>query len=67
MGNLVDKEKRQPTLCTLQKGSEETGIPYASLRRLVIDGHLPRVRLGDSRRTWIKRSDLQRLIDQSTE
>jgi len=69
MANQGEKAaaKRLPTLCTLQQGAAETGVPYTSLRKLVLDGHLPRVQLGDSRRTWIKRADLQRLIEQSTE
>ncbi len=58
---------RQPMLLTLQQAAAETGVPYTSVRKLVIDGHLPRVQLGDSRRTWVKRSDLERLIVISTE
>jgi len=64
-------EKKQagkpPVLLTLQQASAETGVPYSSVRRLVLDGHLARVQLGDSKRTWIKRTDLERLIASSTE
>jgi hypothetical protein len=50
------------TLVSLQTASEETGAPYTSLRDLVIRGHLRRVHLGDSRRIWIRRADLEKLI-----
>ena len=58
---------RKPVLLTLQQAAAETGVPYTSVRKLVLEGHLPRVQLGDSRRTWIKRTDLERLIAASTE
>jgi excisionase family DNA binding protein len=58
---------RQPMLLTLQQAAAETGVPYTSVRKLVLDGYLPRVQLGDSKRTWIKRTDLERLIANSTE
>jgi excisionase family DNA binding protein len=57
----------QSMLLTLQQAAAETGVPYTSVRKLVLDGHLPRVQLGDSRRTWVKRSDLERFIAASTE
>ena len=53
-------------LLTLQQASEEFGPPYTSLRDLVIRGLLPSVRLGDTRRIWIRREDLERLIERST-
>ena len=49
-------------LVTLQDASRELGAPYTSLRDLVIQGHLPRVQLGDSRRIWVRRDDLDQLI-----
>jgi hypothetical protein len=55
------------TLQTLQQGAAEHGVPYTTLRDLVLQGHLPRVQLGDSRRIWVKRADLDRLIATSTE
>jgi excisionase family DNA binding protein len=58
---------RKPLLLTLQQAAAETGVPYTSVRKLVLDGHLARVQLGDSKRTWIKRTDLERLIAVSTE
>jgi hypothetical protein len=59
--------KERTTLVTLQDAAAEYGPPYTSLRDLVIQGHLTRVRLGDSRRIWVKRADLERLIANSTE
>ena len=67
MGSKDSAAPRQPMLLTLQQAAAETGVPYTSVRKLVIDGHLPRVQLGDSRRTWVKRSDLEQLIAISTE
>lgn len=66
---MADKKPApsRPVLVTLQQAAAETGVPYTSIRKLVIDGHLARVQLGDSRRTWIKRVDLERLIATSTE
>lgn len=67
---MGDKERqggRQPVLLTLQQASAETGVPYNSMRKLVLTGHLPKVQLGDSKRTWVKRADLERLITNSTE
>lgn len=57
----------QPKLVTLQQASEEYGPPYTSLRDLVLRGMLPRVRLGDSRRIWVKRADVENLIEQGVE
>ena len=51
-----------PALLTLQQAASETGVPYASLRKLVQGGYLDRVQLGDSKRTWIRRVDVERLI-----
>ena len=55
---------KRTKLVNLQDASAEYGPPYTSLRDLVIQGHLPRVQLGDSRRIWVKRADLERLIEQ---
>ena len=66
MSNKLQTTKRRterPTeLRTLQQLSEEYGPPYTSIRDLVISGHLPAVRLGDSRRIWVRREDWERLI-----
>lgn len=59
--------RKPPVLMTLQQAALETGVPYTSVRKLVLDGHLPRVQLGDSKRTWVKRADVERLIANSTE
>jgi hypothetical protein len=58
---------RRSKLVTLQEASEEYGPPYTSLRDLVIEGVLPRVQLGSSSRIWVRRADLERLIEASTE
>jgi hypothetical protein len=52
----------RPALVTLQQAAKEYGPPYTSLRDLVVEGHLKRVQLGDSRRIWVRRADLERLI-----
>jgi hypothetical protein len=62
-----ERVKKEPALWTLQQASEDTGVPYSSLRKLVMDGHLARVQLGDSRRWWVKPADVRRLIANSTE
>jgi excisionase family DNA binding protein len=67
MGEKNRAAGRQPVLLTLQQAAAETGVPYTSVRKLVLDGHLARVQLGDSKRTWVKRADLERLIAASTE
>jgi len=66
------KVKRQkatpvPFLMTLQQLHTEYGPPYTSLRDLVVSGTLPSVRLGSSKRIWVKRADFERLIETSTE
>ena len=61
-----EKQSGPSRLMTLQDASKEYGPPYTSLRDLVIRGHLPGVRLGDGRRIWVKRSDMEQLIERST-
>ena len=61
------KDKDQPTLTTLQRAATRHGVPYTSLRDLVLQGHLPSVKLGNSRRIWVKNADLDRLITPSTD
>jgi hypothetical protein len=48
---------------TLQMAEQESGVPYTTLRDMVIAGHLARVVLGDSKRIWIRRRDLERLMN----
>lgn len=67
MGDRKSEAGRKPILLTLQQAAAETGVPYTSVRKLVLEGHLPRVQLGDSKRTWVKRADLEHLIAASTE
>jgi hypothetical protein len=54
-------------LLTLQRASQESGIPTTTLRDLHFRGHLPIVRLPGCRRWWVRREDLQRLIEGSVE
>jgi len=53
-------------LMTLQDAEAEYGPPYTSWRDLVLQGYLQRVQLGDSRRIWVKRADVERIAN-STE
>lgn len=62
---MAKREQDGARLMTLQAASREYGPPYTSLRDLVLRGYLPAVRLGDSRRWWVRRDDLDRLIDRS--
>ena len=59
--------ERQAKLLTLQTASTIYGPPYTSLRDLVVNGYLASVRLPGSRRIWVRRDDLERLIQQSVE
>ena len=61
------REPQPSILVNLQDASVEYGPPYTSLRDLVVRGHLDRVRLPGSRRIWVRRADLERLIEQSVE
>ncbi len=58
---------RSNRLVTLMAASEELGVPYTSMRDLVIRGFLPRMRLGDSKRIWVSREAIERLMTQSEE
>ena len=67
------KTRRKPVvrpgqrLVTAQQASEITGIPYGTLRDLHFRGHLPVVKLPDCDRWWIRREDLDSLIERSVE
>jgi hypothetical protein len=50
-------------LLTIQQASAEYGPPVSALRELVNRGHLPSVRLGDAERIWLRRDDIEGLID----
>jgi hypothetical protein len=52
-------------LLTLAQASLEYGPPYTSLRDLVLRGELPAVRLGGTNRFWLRRDDIERLIQRS--
>ena len=53
-------------LVTLQDASKEYGPPYTTLRDLIVRGHLERVQLGNQKRIWIRRADLEQLIQDGT-
>ncbi len=65
------RRRRDPrpgqALLTMLQAEMETGVPYRSLRDLILRGHLPVVRLGGTRRVWLRRSDLANLIERSVE
>ena len=61
------KQTAPAKLLSLQTASAEFGPPYTSLRDWVIKGILPSVRIGDTRRIWVRREDLERLIERSIE
>ena len=62
MPTMENEKKTEGAFKTLQAAAERLGIPYASVRRLVLDGHLPGAQLGNSRRWWIKASELEKFI-----
>jgi hypothetical protein len=62
---MSDKRTGPARLLTLQQASREYGPPYTSLRDLVIRGHVPGIRLGEGRRIWVRRADLERLVERS--
>lgn len=58
---------RSTVLVSLQQLEAEYGVPYTSWRDLVIRGDLPVVKLGGTRRLWVKRADVVRLIEAGTD
>jgi excisionase family DNA binding protein len=64
---MGEKKTGEPVLETLQQSATRTGVPYTSMRKLVLEGHIPGVKLGDSRRTWVRRTDVDHLITVSME
>ena len=62
-GNRYSARRGRTTLISLQEASKEIGVPYTSVRDLVLEGYLKRVQLGASRRIWVRRADLDRLVD----
>src|SRR5262245_30132599 len=53
------------TLLTARQAEELTGLPYTTIRDLHLRGHLPIVKLPQSRRWWIERRVLEALIARS--
>jgi len=58
---------KAPVLVSLQSAAAGLGVPYTSLRDQVLKGNLPHVRLGDSRRYWVKQADVDQLVERSTD
>ncbi len=54
-------------LLSIQEAADYAGLSAWTVRDLVGDGRLASVRLPGVRRVYIKRDDLERLIEQSTE
>jgi hypothetical protein len=50
---------RRGSLMTLQQAEAETGVPYGSLRDMVLRGQLTRVAVGDSKRYWLRRTEVE--------
>jgi hypothetical protein len=53
---------RRGKLATLQQLSDWSGVPYTSVRRAALDGYLPFVRLGSSKRMWVPWDAAERLM-----
>lgn len=64
--NRATREPR-PTqrLLSAKQAAMITGLPYTSIRGLIAKGHLPSVQLPGAHRVWIKRTDLDALIEAS--
>ena len=56
----------QQALVNLQQVASVYGLPPSSVRDLVAIGALPAVRLPGSRRIWLRRVDLDLLVERST-
>jgi excisionase family DNA binding protein len=50
---------------TPRQAERETGLTYTLIRDLHRRGHLPVVKLPGTRRWWIRRTDLDALIERS--
>lgn len=59
--------KGSTRLLDLRKAAAEYGIPYAALYALIAKGVLPKVQFPEHRRLYVKREDLDRLIEANTE
>jgi len=66
MGAKTGTESKSK-LVSLTSAASELGIPYSSLREVLVRGELAHVRLSGRGRYWVKRADLDRFIENSTE
>lgn len=59
--------KSTTRLLDLRKAAAETGLAYGAIYALITKGVLPVVKFPDHRRLYVRREDLDRLIEQHTE
>jgi hypothetical protein len=62
-----DGKQRKGALATFRELAIDSGVPYSSIRELVLEGHLPFVQLGNSKVKRVKWTDWDRYIAASTE
>jgi excisionase family DNA binding protein len=67
MGAKPGTANKRSMLVSLTTAAAELGIPYSSLREVLVRGELKHVRLSGRGRYWVKRADLERFIENSTE
>jgi hypothetical protein len=66
-GRATRCRSTKAVLLSLQASAAEFGIPSTSLRDLIHRGLLPCVRFDGSKRIWLRRPDIEQLIERSTE
>jgi len=67
MGAKASTESKRSMLVSLTTAAGELGIPYSSLREVLVRGELKHVRLSGRGRYWLRRSDLEKFIEKSVE
>ena len=67
MGPKPGSENKRSMLVSLSAAATELGIPYSSLREVLVRGELKHVRLSGRGRYWLRRSDLEKYLERSTE
>jgi excisionase family DNA binding protein len=67
MGAKTGTESKRSMLVSLTAAASELGIPYSSLREVLVRGELKHVRLSGRGRYWVRRTDLDKFIENSTE
>jgi excisionase family DNA binding protein len=65
---MTKKPAVVPTiLVSLQKAESIFGVPATTLRDMIAHGSLASVRFEGNKRIWLKRADVEALIERSTE